>query len=95
MSKSQLKCLIKIRKMLGDSNGKMSFDTGRKITLNNGAVVNVGEFVSEETRLWRQTWILPVLDAIIATAEKRATSRDKWTIECAAKDWTIEGKEKL
>ncbi len=65
-----------LRKKLGSyTDGRMNFDCGPDT-----------ELVQEKTKLWRDTWILPVLDALIARGENRGTSDDAWTIQCAAKE---------
>jgi hypothetical protein len=37
----------------------------------------VKKFIDEHTRLWRQSWVLPTIDKIIASAEEDLKKRRK------------------
>lgn len=75
MTKEETRALRCLFRRLGGFDGKMKFDCGSDTDL-----------IQEKTQLWRDTWILPVLGALVAKGEGRATFDDKQTIVNAAKD---------
>jgi hypothetical protein len=77
MTKTETRALRCLFKRLGGIDGKMSFSNMKP---------DVERIVQEETKLWRDSWILPALGALVAVGEGRATSDDKQAIADAAKE---------
>lgn len=46
-------------------NEPPKFEDGRAVT-----EANVTEFINERTKLWRESWVLPGLDEVIAKLER-------------------------
>lgn len=63
LTKLQREALVELRRMLqlDEQSFSAGFDARATITTNEQANV----FIREHTRLWRETWILPVLTDMI------------------------------
>lgn len=79
MNKAEVVELKKVAKMLRMGEESYS-DTGRSVmTLysceflpcKHAQVMPVTQFVKGATRVWRETWILPVLDKLVTKYEKK------------------------
>ena len=66
MTKKELDGLKRVRRLLEMDANAFRFSTNEIVTLADGTKVDSSDFVREATSKWRQTWILPVLDRIIA-----------------------------
>ncbi len=78
MTKSETKALRLLFHRLGGFTGKMGY-AGKN-----------AEQINEDTKLWRETWILPILAALIARGEGRGTIEDTHVVNIAAKEgWNI------
>lgn len=62
MTKRELKTLQNLRRMLG-MDGTFSAGVYETVTLRDSDEATT--FIVERTKLWRETWILPVLDELI------------------------------
>lgn len=51
--------------------------SGELITLQDGRQMTPTEFIRDRTRLWRQTWILPGLDRLIAKEEAKRQPKEQ------------------
>lgn len=76
MTKRDLAKLKAIRKHL-TMESYAHLDVDHRITDRAGAKIDATAYIVESTRRWRETWILPVLDDLIAAGERKVAKRGR------------------
>jgi hypothetical protein len=81
MTKTDIKALRVVRNRLKNyKTGKLGFSGTHT------------DLIDSETRLWRETWIIPVLDALIGKGENHATEDDLYLLKVTAREGWMDSK---
>ena len=80
MTKAELAALKGVRRKLAMDNGEFSTGMpGDRVTAPDGRRMQPTDFIIGETKLWRESWVLPQLDRIIAKYEQRHQKQKRGT----------------
>lgn len=91
MTQRELNTIKKVRAFLfakphdDKPSGDMTFCPsmhGQKLVLD-GTEVDPAKYINDTTRVWRESWIKPLLDALIAKGEGTITPTQEWMLDHA------------